>query len=184
MSRVINHFDLNLSNLARDMTSALDRLPRGSSSLQDLSSHVDDAVERGWVYSTLMFGDSRVRTGHLLVGILKTAGLRRALEGISKEFAKINLDTLTARFQDIVAGSPEEQLAATDGSQLDRAAAPDADGQMAPAPFGKQEALRTVFRRPHRKSQNRGKSIPLWRVMRRFGRSSTFSCGGGRTIPS
>jgi type VI secretion system protein VasG len=141
LNRAVNHFDLNLSKLARDMTSALDRLPRGSSSLQDLSSHVDDAVERGWVYSTLMFGDSRVRTGHLLVGILKTAGLRRALEGISKEFAKINLDTLTARFQDIVAGSPEEQLAATDGSKLDRAAAPDADGQMAPAPFGKQDAL-------------------------------------------
>ncbi|WP_372682986.1 type VI secretion system ATPase TssH [Desulfosarcina sp.] len=140
LRRVVNHFDLNLANLARDMTSALDRLPRGSSSLQDLSSHVDDAVERGWVYSTLMFGDSRVRTGHLVVGLLKTAGLRRSLEGISKEFGKINLDTLTAQFQQIVGGSPEEQLAAADGSQLD-ASASAADGQIAPAAFGKQEAL-------------------------------------------
>ena len=142
LSRVVNHFDLNLANLARDMTSALDRLPRGSSSLQDLSSHVDDAVERGWVYSTLMFGDSRVRTGHLVVGLLKTAGLRRSLEGISKEFGKINLDTLTAQFQQIVGGSPEEQLAAADGSRLDPAASSAADGQIAPAAFGKQEALR------------------------------------------
>ena len=142
LSRVVNHFDLNLANLARDMTSALDRLPRGSSSLQDLSSHVDDAVERGWVYSTLMFGDSRVRTGHLVVGLLKTAGLRRSLEGISKEFGKINLDTLTAQFQQIVGGSPEEQLTAADGSQLDASSASAADGQIAPAAFGKQEALR------------------------------------------
>ena len=142
LSRVVNHFDLNLANLARDMTSALDRLPRGSSSLQDLSSHVDDAVERGWVYSTLMFGDSRVRTGHLVVGLLKTAGLRRSLEGISKEFGKINLDTLTAQFQQIVGGSPEEQLAAADGSRLDPAASSAADGQIPPAAFGKQEALR------------------------------------------
>jgi type VI secretion system protein VasG len=142
LSLIINHFDLNLAGLASDMTTALDRLPRGASSLQDLSSHVDEAVERGWVYSTLMFGDSRVRTGHLLVGILKTAGLRRTLEGISREFAKINLDTLTARFQDIVSGSPEERMSATDGSQLDRSAAPSAEGQIAPAAFGKQEALK------------------------------------------
>ena len=141
LSRIIRHFELNPAALARDMTDALDRLPRGASSLQDLSSHVDEAVERGWVYSTLMFGDARVRTGHLLVGILKTSGLRRALEGISKEFAKINLDTLTARFQDIVSGSPEDQMAATDGSQLDAAAAPSVGGPMAPAALGKQEAL-------------------------------------------
>ena len=141
LSRVVNHFELNLSNLARDMTAALDRLPRGSTSLQDLSSHVDEAVERGWVYSTLMFGDSRVRTGHLLVGMLKTSGLRRALEGISKEFAKINLDTLTKEFQDIVAGSPEEQLLATDGTQLGRSAPSTVQGEIASAPLGQQEAL-------------------------------------------
>jgi type VI secretion system protein VasG len=142
LNRVIQHFDLNPSNLARDMTAALDRLPRGSTSLQDLSSHVDEAVERGWVYGTLMFDDSRVRTGHLLVGILKTGGLRRALEGISKEFTKINLDTLTGQFQQIVGGSPEEELAATDGTQLGREAPAPAEGEMAAAPLGQQEALR------------------------------------------
>ena len=36
-------------------------------------------MERGWVYGTLMFGDSQVRTGHLMVGILKTQSLRNAL---------------------------------------------------------------------------------------------------------
>jgi type VI secretion system protein VasG len=141
LDRVVKYFDLNLSNLARDMTVALDRLPRGSTSLQDLSSHVDEAVERGWVYGTLMFGDARVRTGHLLVGILKTGGLRRALEGISREFGKINLDTFTAQFQQIVGGSPEENLASTDGTQLGRDEPPAAEGEIASAPLGKQEAL-------------------------------------------
>jgi len=141
LGRVLKHFDLNLSKLAADMTVTLDRLPRGSTSLQDLSSHVDEAVERGWVYGTLMFGDSRVRTGHLLVGILKTGGLRRALEGISPEFAKINLDTLTGQFQQIVGGSPEEDLATADGTRLGQDAATPAEGEMAAAPLGQQEAL-------------------------------------------
>jgi type VI secretion system protein VasG len=141
LHRIIKHFDLEHSNLARDLTNALDRLPRGSTSLQDLSSHVEEAVERGWVYGTLMFGDSQVRTGYLLVGILKTRGLKHALEGISKEFSKIKLDDFTDQFSRIVGGSPEEQLATADGSQLAEAAAAGAEGEMAAAPLGKQEAL-------------------------------------------
>src|SRR4051812_21981710 len=73
--RIVRHFGLDPAGLARDMTEALDRLPRGSTAITDLSSHVQLAVERGWVYATLMFGDSQVRTGHLIVGLLKTDGL-------------------------------------------------------------------------------------------------------------
>jgi len=40
----------------------LDRLPRGATSISDLSPHIEEAVERGWVYGTLMFGESQVRT--------------------------------------------------------------------------------------------------------------------------
>src|SRR4051794_3054031 len=44
--RVIRHYDLNPSRLAADMTAALDRLPRGSTSITDFSSHLENAVER------------------------------------------------------------------------------------------------------------------------------------------
>ena len=68
--RQIQHFSLNPSRLAKDFTEALDRLPRGATSISDLSAHVDAAVKEGWVYSTLLFNDAQVRTGHLLVGML------------------------------------------------------------------------------------------------------------------
>jgi type VI secretion system protein VasG len=141
LHHIIKHFGLDHANLARDLTGALDRLPRGSTSLQDLSSHVEEAVERGWLYGTLMFGDSKVRTAYLMVGILKSRGLSRALEGISREFTKIKFDELTDQLNKIVGGSPEEQLAATDGTQLGEAAPAAAEGEMAAAPLGKQEAL-------------------------------------------
>jgi hypothetical protein len=76
LHRILNEFQIDPARLARDMTEALDRLPRGASSISDLSSHVEEAVERGWVYGSLLFGDSQVRTGHLVIGILKTPGLR------------------------------------------------------------------------------------------------------------
>src|SRR5918996_1363589 len=87
--RIVKHFELDPSHLAKDITEALDRLPRGSTSISDLSTHVENAVERGWVYSTLMFGESQVRTGHLVVGMLKTPSLRNVLLGISKHFDAI-----------------------------------------------------------------------------------------------
>src|SRR6185503_11923780 len=136
--RILRRFDIDPSRLAKDMTDALDRLPRGATSISDLSAHVENAVERAWVYATLMFGDSQVRTGYLLVGMVKTPSLRNALVAISRQFEAIKSDTLTEEFARIVSGSPEERLGTTDGS----AAPGEASDAMAPAQMGKQEALR------------------------------------------
>jgi type VI secretion system protein VasG len=143
LHHIIKQFDINPAKLVRDMTEALDSLPRGSTTISDLSSHVEEAVERGWVYGSLLFGELQIRTGHLMVGIVKTRSLRNHLLGISKEFEKIKYDTLSDRFGEVVAGSPEEGMLATDGFQGGAAAAPgEASGAMPPAQMGKQEALR------------------------------------------
>src|SRR5215203_2480533 len=102
MHRIVRHFEIDASRLAKDITEALDRLPRGATSISDLSTHVESAVERGWVYATLMFGDSRVRTGHLMVGIIQTPSLRNALMAISRHFEGVKFDSLTDDFARIV----------------------------------------------------------------------------------
>lgn len=76
LHRIIQHFELNESRLAADITTTLDQLPRGSSSISDLSSHLDDVMERAWVFGTLLFRESVIRTGILMYGILKTSTLR------------------------------------------------------------------------------------------------------------
>ena len=102
LHRIIKRFELDPSRLAKDVTEALDRLPRGATSISDLSAHVESAVERGWVYATLMFGDAQVRTGYLMVGLVKTPSLRNALVAISRQFELIKGDTLTDEFGAIV----------------------------------------------------------------------------------
>jgi type VI secretion system protein VasG len=136
--RIIKHYGMDASNLVADLQNSLDRLPRGASSVTDLSSFVEDAVERGWVYGSLMYGGSHVRTGFLVIGLLKTKNLRNVLMSISKQFERIQTDDLTENFLKIVGGSPEDQQAASESG----AAPGEASGAISPAAMGKQEALK------------------------------------------
>jgi type VI secretion system protein VasG len=142
LHRIVKQFNINPSNLARDVTDALDKLPRGSTTITDLSSNVEEAVERGWVFATLMFGEAQVRTGYLMVGVVRTRHLRNALVGISSEFDKIKSETLVEKFAEVVSGSPEDGQRASDGFQMGGAVPGEASGAMGPAQMGKQEALK------------------------------------------
>jgi type VI secretion system protein VasG len=143
LHRIIRHYELDPSKLAADFIAALDKLPRGATSISDLSPQIDEAVERGWVFGTLMFGESQVRTGHLLLGCLNTPTLRNALYAISRQFQQVKADALADDFTKILANSPEAGLIAADGSHFGAPGVPgEASGAMAPAQMGKQEALK------------------------------------------
>jgi len=141
LHRILRHFALNSSRLATDLTTALDKLPRGATSISDFSPHLEDAVERGWVYGSLLFGENRVRTGHLVVALLKTPSLRNVFLNLSKEFSNIKLETLTDNFAHVIAGSPEESLGAADQAGAGGVAPGETSGAMSPPAMGKQEAL-------------------------------------------
>jgi type VI secretion system protein VasG len=139
---IIKHYNLNPSRLASDITASLDSLPRGATAISDFSPHLEEAAERAWVYSTLLFGVSRVRTGHIIIALLKAPALKAILPGISAECKKIKVEDLSDNFSSIVSGSPEDTLGAQDGSMMGGGAAPgEASGAVAPAVMGKQEAL-------------------------------------------
>jgi type VI secretion system protein VasG len=140
---IVRAFGIDSGRLAADLTAALDRLPRGASSISDLSAHIEDVTERAWVWATLKFGAAQIRTGYVLVAMLKTPGLKNALLAMSREFDKIKVEQLTEDFEKIVAGSPEGALSANDGTQLEQQGTPgEFSGAMPPAQLGKQEALK------------------------------------------
>ncbi|MCG2595118.1 type VI secretion system ATPase TssH [Ramlibacter sp. XY19] len=115
LALIARQFDLDPARLQADFTAALDALPRGSSSISDLSSHIDEAVERAWTYASVMYGSHKVRTGHILIGALKSNTLRNALLAISREFSKVKVERLTDEFDTLLAGSVEAQSAAQAG---------------------------------------------------------------------
>ena len=142
LHRIVDHYNLDPGKIAAEMTRALDMLPRGASTISDLSDHLMDAMERGWVWGSLLYSANQVRSGYLLLGMLKTPALRNILTSMSPELASIGPDDLADNFNSITDGSPEDTMGAQDGSTTGGGAAPgEASDAMAPAAMGKGEAL-------------------------------------------
>ncbi|WP_431109230.1 type VI secretion system ATPase TssH [Variovorax paradoxus] len=108
--RIVKRAGLNIDAVEQDLVRALDRLPHGATSISDISEHVDNAVERAWVYASLRFEATSIRGAYLLAGIVKTPGLRQVLSGISREFDKIVPDVLIAQLPAWTEGSPEDDF--------------------------------------------------------------------------
>jgi type VI secretion system protein VasG len=142
LHRVIQHYGLDVSVIAKDMTAALDRLPRGATAISDFSPHIENAIERAWTYATLQFGEAQVRTGYILVGMLKTQSLRNPLFNLSKQFEKIKVEDLADNFPKVCDASPESQMRAQDGTGMGSGAPGEDSGAMAPAAMGKGDALK------------------------------------------
>jgi type VI secretion system protein VasG len=129
-------FGLDDTKLARDVVDELDSLPRGATAISDFSPQIEEAIEKGWLYASLQFSASRVRTGHLIYGMLKTPTLRNALMNISPQFRKIQVERLSSEFDTLLASSIETSQPGTEGmSELGDAAGSEA------VPHGKGGAL-------------------------------------------
>ena len=129
-------FNIDDTQLARDTVAALDALPRGASAISDFSPQIEEAIEKGWLYASLQFGAAKVRTGHLMYGMLKTQTLNNALQNISLEFRKIDANRLASDFEGITKASTEQTQVA--GSASDGAAAGGSPGA---GPMGEGGAL-------------------------------------------
>ncbi|MBB4099032.1 type VI secretion system ATPase TssH [Sphingomonas kyeonggiensis] len=121
-------FGLNDGKLIEDTVAALDALPRGATAISDFAPQIEEAIEKGWLYASLQFGAGRVRSGHLLYGMLKTPTLRNALFALSAEWRKVQAEKLGSDFDLVVQSSAET-------TQRDAAPAA-AGGEDAPASTG------------------------------------------------
>jgi type VI secretion system protein VasG len=140
LHRIIKAFGLDVGQLIADTQAALDRLPRNNQGSPDLAVHLVEGVEKAWSFASLKYGEYSIRTGHVLLAFIESAELKKILLGVSKQYAKIELNQLAEQFAKITDGSPEAVLAASDQRGISGAPG-EASGAMAPAQLGKQEAL-------------------------------------------
>jgi len=113
-----DHFKLDRSKLLTDINAAISGFRKNETEMPTVSNTVMDLLDRGWHYATLFFGETQIRTGHVLVGAMQSRELDRALKNISSEFNKMSVDVLTNEYRKIWASSEEETLRPMDGSGL------------------------------------------------------------------
>jgi type VI secretion system protein VasG len=129
-----DHFKLDRAKMLRDAGAVVNGFKKNETEMPGISNQVADALDRGWHYATLLFGETQIRTGHLLVAMLKSLELRRALIAVSQEFSRIGVDEVASGYRGIWAGSEESDLRPMDGSGL--AAASAETGETAPGAKG------------------------------------------------
>jgi type VI secretion system protein VasG len=130
LALTVDHFGLDRAKLLRDAGAVVNGFKKNETEMPGISNQVADSLDRGWHYATLLFGETQIRTGHLLVAMLKSLELRRALLNVSSEFSKIAVDEVAGSHRSIWADSEEGNLRPMDGSGL---AAAGAEGTTAAA---------------------------------------------------
>ncbi|WP_046862959.1 type VI secretion system ATPase TssH [Microvirga massiliensis] len=127
ISLTADHYKLDRAKLLAEIGSAIEGFRKNETEMPGISNAVVAMLDRGWHYATLFFGETQIRTGHLLVGALESLELRRALVNASKEFSKIPADALAGEYRSVWASSGEENLRPMDGSGLLAAGTPGAE---------------------------------------------------------
>jgi type VI secretion system protein VasG len=126
MALTADAFKLDRARLMADIANVVGGFRKNETEMPGVSNAVIDLLDRGWHYATLFFGETQIRTGHILVGGFKSLDLKRAFTGISAEFGKINGEALANEYRGMWAGSEEDNLRPMDGSGLRAAGTPGA----------------------------------------------------------
>ncbi|MDR1996505.1 type VI secretion system ATPase TssH [Azonexus sp.] len=126
--RIARHFDISAETIDRELTQGLAMLPSGATSISNFSPHVETAIERAWIVATLVYGEPRIRTAHLLSALLQTTELRAVLLAACPSLQAVPERQLPDILPALLAGSPEENELAHDGSGLAEAAPGEASG--------------------------------------------------------
>ncbi len=127
LSAILKHFEVDKSRLAAELTRSLDKLKSGNARNPALSPTLRNMFAEAWTLGSIDYGAGQIRSGFTILALATDEDLARMMREVSREFQKINADSLRKDFQEITASSSEEAAGAA-------ASAPDTGG--APRPLG------------------------------------------------
>jgi type VI secretion system protein VasG len=110
------HFKLDMGKLAADLSGVTSGFNINKTEMPGFSDDIFEVLSQGWNYATLLFGETQVRTGHILTAALKDNRLARTLKGLSKQFQAIDVEVLSNEHGKIWKQSAEENMQPMDGS--------------------------------------------------------------------
>ena len=132
-ARIFRHFDVDPSNVQRDLTRAIDGFKTGNARTPSLAPGIDLLIREAWLLASLRFQAAKVRPGVLLLALLMEKDLGRQARESSRELAGIGVELLSANLMKIVSGSSEGEGGSTPGASALGGSAPSSPGTARPS---------------------------------------------------
>jgi len=107
---ILQHFGVDRSRLAAELTRSLDKLKSGNARTPALSPTILKMFTEAWTIGSIDFNAGKIRTGFTVLALVTEEDLSRLMRETSREFQKLQADRLRTEFLSIVAGSTEEEL--------------------------------------------------------------------------
>jgi type VI secretion system protein VasG len=127
VARLLRYFEVDPSRLNRDLTRVVDKLKTGNTRPPALAPSIVDLIRAAWLTASIEFGDTSVRTGHLLASLLTDADLSRNTRDSMPDLAKVGAKATVQEMRDVAAGSIEDVVRAEAGEEAS-SGAPRATG--------------------------------------------------------
>ncbi|MBO7781359.1 type VI secretion system ATPase TssH [Burkholderia pseudomallei] len=118
--------------LRADLERELERLKTGNTRTPVFSVHLSELFEQAWLIASLDSQIGRIRSGHLLLALLTGPDLTQFAQRMSSQFARVRVDDLKHKFDEIAAGSSEAEPRHADAD----VAVPDGAAASGDAPRG------------------------------------------------
>src|SRR6267142_2159695 len=105
---IAKQFGVDKARLSAELTRSLDKLKSGNARTPALSPTLLKMLTEAWTLGSIDYGAGKIRTGFTVLALVTNEELARLVREVSKEFQKIQADSLRKDFQAIVALSSEE----------------------------------------------------------------------------
>lgn len=133
-NRILRHFGVDPDRFLRDLNRSLDQYKTGNGGRPQLSPDIEDLLRDGWVQASINYGQTRIRSGVILLAALQDRTRQRRLAEYADGVRQINLEALAAELPRLVAGSPEDRQVLAAGATAERAIGAGAPGAAGGAP--------------------------------------------------
>ncbi len=108
IEKIARRFGIDMSRFAAELTRSLDKLKSGNARTPALSPTVLKMLTEAWTLGSIDFGAGEIRTGFTILALAAEPELARLMSDVSREFHKIEAQSLRKEFASIVAGSRED----------------------------------------------------------------------------
>ncbi|MFD1881862.1 type VI secretion system ATPase TssH [Paracoccus pacificus] len=126
ISVTLRAMGLDRGRVLKDLDRAMAGLRKGVTETPGIADTLADTLNHAWTYATLFFGETQIRTGHVLLALLNDGHLRREVLTASPVFAEVSADRLGSESAQLWTESEEENMRPMDGSGLVGAGTPGA----------------------------------------------------------